>query len=627
MFNNSNSFSIGSGGTFSVVYGNQVNYCTHPPQTRHRFRSGEKWKESIYREYERISTGNLRLIGTITETKVDRWDTTLKMICGSDRTVEAKRVTQLACVVIGTQETRPSLSIKYTGRDAKKVTFSQPSVLHQMPADFDLNLTPSSSTSSQIRDPLFPQLRSFNDSDIPMVVFHDDLIPAKQVIEGAQNSIEIRCYLGFQGQIAYSNLAKFETLYPMISDEYEDSDHLWIRPQTGQICLGPAGPSLKRIFSLSGAQSHDNSHAELSPVPLSMYNNLTMTDLTMKNAPSWIILDALSNEYTRTDPAPIADYNYYHYIWSSSCRQPVAKFVGISWYFRLRVLRWFEPRHFEQPEQRLMGDGRIRLTISDLWIRAVWFSFRAEGFRTSRNNAWLSQAAHVFNVLGIPRKEWEGYTLIDINWIDLNLIADINDIQLISHHSRCVDTRFDPPCYLFIVAPPQLPDTTPDVAAWLRAPAKSLYYWSHDPNGDSKIPETQQIALGLPSFHQSFIPNSHVSWKAEVYDLVQQWQEAQGFDPTTTDFARLMGHPILEIFPRDGNRIEDCMEDDEVDSRHEPELERMEVDECFETDPTASQGTLFPQERFGESSSMDIDMEDCSDLMADLRIEATLMDE
>ncbi|KAL0058957.1 hypothetical protein AAF712_014324 [Marasmius tenuissimus] len=42
-------------------------------------------------------------------------------MCGSDGTVRAKCVVQSACIVIGTQETRPSLSIKYTGRDAKKV--------------------------------------------------------------------------------------------------------------------------------------------------------------------------------------------------------------------------------------------------------------------------------------------------------------------------------------------------------------------------------------------------------------------------------------------------------------------------------------------------------------------------
>ncbi|KAJ8079985.1 hypothetical protein PM082_016811 [Marasmius tenuissimus] len=120
MFNNSDSFSIGSGGTFSVVHGNQLNYCTHRPRDQH-FRSGDKWKDSIYREYERISTGKLKLVRTISETKVHQYEASIVNMCGSDGTVRAKRVVQSACIVIGTQETRPSLSIKYTGRDAKKV--------------------------------------------------------------------------------------------------------------------------------------------------------------------------------------------------------------------------------------------------------------------------------------------------------------------------------------------------------------------------------------------------------------------------------------------------------------------------------------------------------------------------
>ncbi|KAL0058959.1 hypothetical protein AAF712_014326 [Marasmius tenuissimus] len=138
MFNNSDSFSI-SGGTFSVIYGNQLNHCTHSPQIRHCFRTGEKWKEDIYREYERISTGNIKLIEAIAETKVYQYEAPIANMWGSDSTVRAKRVVQWACIVIGTQETRPSLSIRYTGRDAKKASFSQPFVLLEILADIESN--------------------------------------------------------------------------------------------------------------------------------------------------------------------------------------------------------------------------------------------------------------------------------------------------------------------------------------------------------------------------------------------------------------------------------------------------------------------------------------------------------
>ncbi|KAK1219691.1 hypothetical protein PQX77_017586 [Marasmius sp. AFHP31] len=197
--------------------------------------------------------------------------------------------------------------------------------------------------------------------------------------------------------------------------------------------------------------------------------------------------------------------------------------------------------------------------------------------------------------------------------------------------SQCVDTQINAPeCYLFVLPPPQLPDTSPDLAAWRRTPAERLCYWSLDPTGDSKMPEAQRIALDLPSFHQRIFPLKHAHWKAEVYDLARQWQEVQGFDPTTTDFTRSMGFPILEIFPQDENRFENCAEDDEVsmlvDSKNESELERMDVDECFEIG-SSLQGALLPRGQFEESSSMDVDMEDCSNLMANLRVGASLMDE
>ncbi|KAK1219351.1 hypothetical protein PQX77_017941 [Marasmius sp. AFHP31] len=246
--------------------------------------------------------------------------------------------------------------------------------------------------------------------------------------------------------------------------------------------------------------------------------------------------------------------------------------------------------------------------------------------------AWLSQATHVSNVLGTPREEWEDYALFDDSDIHLWLLPDVDHTCTPFNRSQCSDTQIDAPEYYLFVLPPQLSDTTPDVAAWRRAPAESLYYWSLDPTGDSLMPEAQRIALGLPSFHQSIhmlCPVKH-HWKAEIYDLARQWQEAQGFDPTTTNFARSMGRPLVEILPQDDGRFKNCVEDDEVsilvDSKNESELERMEVDEYFEIG-SSSQGALLSQGQFEESSSMDVDMEDCSSLMANLQVEASLMDE
>ncbi|KAK1219689.1 hypothetical protein PQX77_017584 [Marasmius sp. AFHP31] len=328
----------------------------------------------------------------------------------------------------------------------------------------------------------------------------------------------------------------------------------------------------------------DNLYPKLPPLPLSMYNNLTFLDPVVKNTPSQFALDTLSYEYTSTYSDSIADYKCHH-CWP-------------------------------------------RLSISNHRIpESIYYFFSTKSLR----NAWLSQAAHVFDVLGTPREEWENYAVLMDNRIFLQLDSDINHTYTPFNGSQCLDTQIDAPeCYLFVLPPPQLPDMRPDVTAWLRKPAESLYYWSLDPTGDSRMPEAQRIALDLPSFHRSISPLHSAHWKAEVYDLARQWQEVQGFDPTTTDFSRSMRLPILEILPQDDDRFENCAEDDEVsmlvDSKNESELERMKVDECFDIG-SSSQGALLPRGQFEESSSMDVDMEDCSDLMADLRVGASLMDE
>ncbi|KAK1219412.1 hypothetical protein PQX77_017870 [Marasmius sp. AFHP31] len=520
----------------------------------------------------------------------------------------AKRVFQSACIVVGAQETQPSLSIKYTGRDAKKV--------------FQVDLL----RFSRIRSPMLPQLRSFNDSDIPMIVFHDELIPAKQVIEGAKNFIEVACYLKAQGDIAHSNLlssADSLSLDPMSFTA--NSNQLWIRPKTGQICLGPDGPTHPMMFSLLHPMSRDSPDQNLPLLPLSLYNNLTFLDRVVKNTPSSFVLGMLSDECTSTYSDLIADYDWNYHVLLSFSRQPVARFAGISWSFSFSCLydnSWYT----EEPQRITMEDRRIRLTILNHRISWLMFMFNARRW-TDFPGAWLSQAAHVFNVLGTPREEWEDYALFAYNSVTLKLKLDIDHTYTSFDRSQCeVDMQIDrPECYLFVLPPPQLPDTRPDVAAWCRMPAESLYYWSLDPTGDSEMPEAQRIALGLPRFYLTIGGPHRVCWKAEFYDLIQQWQKAQGFDPTTTDFARSMGKPILEILPQDDNRFEDCVRDDEG-SKPEPNLEGMEVDGCFETSSN-SQDSSLSQEYLEESSPMDVDTGDCSDLMADLHIEVAPMDE
>ncbi|KAK1219191.1 hypothetical protein PQX77_018101 [Marasmius sp. AFHP31] len=140
--------------------------------------------------------------------------------------------------------------------------------------------------------------------------------------------------------------------------------------------------------------------------------------------------------------------------------------------------------------------------------------------------------------------------------------------------------------------------------------------------------EAQHTALGLPCFYNYVTPLGPDYWKAEIYDLVRQWQVAKGFDPTTTDFARSMGHPIVEILPQDDDRFNTYVENGEITGpKREQGPEPMQVDEAsFKTVP-GSREPSSPRQVSEGSTSMDVDMEDCSDRMAGLCVEMILMDE
>ncbi|KAJ8080132.1 hypothetical protein PM082_016960 [Marasmius tenuissimus] len=277
-----------------------------------------------------------------------------------------------------------------------------------------------------------------------------------------------------------------------------------------------------------------------------------------------------------------------------------------------------------------MEDGRTRLTILDRHILNDETSNLVLGskfaFFTNRVNpstyreAWLSQAIHVFHVLGIPREEWEDYTLSATSCIYVS--PDYSGHA----QARQSDIQFDPPIYLFVLPPPRQPV---HVAFWSQASTESLCYWSVDPDGNRKLSEAQRMALGLPCFQRSqLLPWNSGRWEIEVYDVMRRWQEAKGFDPTTTDFAQSMGHPILEIIPQDEARFETCQENVEHvgNQKHEQGSEPMQVDEFSETIPDPQASPASSRQGLVDSSLMDIDMEDCNGRMADLSVDTISID-
>ncbi|KAK7047426.1 hypothetical protein VNI00_006657 [Paramarasmius palmivorus] len=146
-------------------------------------------------------------------------------------------------------------------------------------------------------------------------------------------------------------------------------------------------------------------------------------------------------------------------------------------------------------------------------------------------------------------------------------------------------TTLEYPCYL-CVPDIMTQQDTPNLTAWVQG----SYYLSFDPFGETPIPEECHAAMGLPILEP--VINIYTGyWYKFEYQFAQRWQECNGFDPETTDFARSLGYPMWEIV-EDNYRFEDVddweMDDDggrsgderdmNVDAELESQSEDMDVD-------------------------------------------------
>ncbi|KAK7054436.1 hypothetical protein VNI00_003634 [Paramarasmius palmivorus] len=103
-------------------------------------------------------------------------------------------------------------------------------------------------------------------------------------------------------------------------------------------------------------------------------------------------------------------------------------------------------------------------------------------------------------------------------------------------------------------------------------------YWSTDPTGQSQLTESQCKEMGLPvAAHvvsQIEIRYTLTSCSPEICAAVDAWQLAQGFDPTTADFAGHLGYPEFELKMRLGATESNAYtveNTDNVSDRQEPQ--------------------------------------------------------
>ncbi|KAJ8089554.1 hypothetical protein PM082_014810 [Marasmius tenuissimus] len=177
---------------------------------------------------------------------------------------------------------------------------------------------------------------------------------------------------------------------------------------------------------------------------------------------------------------------------------------------------------------RFDGDGEI-------WL---WLN------QSDVGKAWLSQACSVFLARGVSMEDdQEDFSLVNPSgWLGSNIDPS---------PSRCQQRR-QQPIYLFLHPPP---------SDLLDGNTSVLHHWSfHEDSQPQLSPETcHDLGLPIDLYFQTWGSRS-CSWSTDHYKSLHRYQLLRGFDPTTTDFARHLGHRYVFQTQNNDNRFEEVFQ-------------------------------------------------------------------
>jgi hypothetical protein len=168
-------------------------------------------------------------------------------------------------------------------------------------------------------------------------------------------------------------------------------------------------------------------------------------------------------------------------------------------------------------------------------------------------NAWLSQASHIFSRFGIT-SNFEDYG--NASFVPLlSIITLISTVFVrgIFFNVQISASQEDPPLgYLFLCPWEDL-----QVGPFSFCLPACAAYWSLDPSGTERLSTEESQRLGFPSI-QFTIDAQGFSWDASIYAGLRQFHLAKGFDPESQDVARhllyQLSHEVDSLFAH-GNSL------------------------------------------------------------------------
>ncbi|KAL0058682.1 hypothetical protein AAF712_014626 [Marasmius tenuissimus] len=520
-----------------MVLGSQYNH-TNTHQER-------DWKRQLRDDYDRIPLGRIKLIRTF------------------DGQYNAHRVAHTACVLGDSfRESSPLLAISYGSRDAAKL----------FKHDY-LRM-------SRIRHSKFMQFRGYNDSHTPMIIFQDDLLPVQHVIRYHRHcSQTLVCYLSYQGCLISTSVEGSS-----LSSMPYSCDNLWVRPQTGAVCVGLEGPTVETRFDVR-MRCTDGWFVEIPALSMDMYDDEHIISYLANRCPSPLVLSVLAKSYVGGVSRAPLPLHCQHDVFSRISGQSIGRFPIEECRGRFECL--YVSGGGGGIDGVKMEDGTTRFTLTHSNILRehdkIRLSFRIYPY-SHRYVSWLAQAPFIFDTLGIHRDDWADFVL-DYGAFTLELLSCVSQ-------ANNAPQSLPSPCYLFILPPPD------------------LFYWSLDSNGRSRLPEGE---LGLPSYTPTVGEFEYIRWNADVYDFLRRWQLAKGFDPCTMEFAHSIGASLYDIdlghIEREASRFEEVCAKDELCHADCREVSMAETSWDMDVDsPSARSEMVSPEEEVDYLSTCVDDM-------------------
>ncbi|KAF7353209.1 hypothetical protein MSAN_01508600 [Mycena sanguinolenta] len=378
-----------------------------------------------------------------------------------------------------------------------------------------------------IRHPNIMQLYGLVSSKgLYAMVFHDELIPFAQFLRRFEHSPILRTYiLGYcliiKGTEHEEAASYISDVFPMSPIRDYDNLTVWVRAQTGELCLdlaqGGSGMAINfawwrdsRVLRLEiltldapdlediiiSSLGEDQFHQLCSGYPITQLQYFQVSTEHLVG-PGVFWLDSQCGTCVRiTEPLqilPEEELKWYNY------ENAPDELLPSSW------IRYDFPRRFALPLE-------LNLWFPSLQIR----------------KAWLAQANRIFAELQKP-EHVEDYVCIDRVCFMLQ-IADERDI---------------PDGYLLVCPPRDFRTGTEPHSNLYQWPACPVY-WSLDPSGADRLSTEDARILGFPAIHIETRIDGF-SWDRSVYKGLRRFHEGKGHDPESREVARRLGYPLYEV--------------------------------------------------------------------------------